>query len=135
MLAQNFKSAEDLDIPEALKQALIKTLVLFETGKITHRLIPEDPCIGDGMDFDGKFNMQIWSTEWPECGTIACIGGITEMVSGINIGWVPDSLQNLFSPDRIPFREWARITPEQAARAIRSYLTTGEANWEEICLP
>lgn len=37
----------------------------------------------------------------------------------------------LYWPNVIPSRDWHLITTDQAAIALRSYLTIGEANWDE----
>lgn len=132
MLAQNFKTADELEIQEDQKAALIKTLVLFETGKLRHThipscyyTIPED----DQTEFTGHFNMLHWYAEFKECGTIACIGGTAEMVGGVQFGSIPSNLQELFSPC-ISQIDYGKITTAQAARALRSYLMTGNANWK-----
>ncbi len=62
MLMQNFKSAADLEITERQKEALVKTLVLLETGKLEHVQNRENlTFVESGHDFSGKFNMDCWS--------------------------------------------------------------------------
>jgi hypothetical protein len=132
MLAQSFQSAEDLDISEAEKDALIKTLVLMETGKLTHAPIGDGYYPHTGL-FTGQFNMIHWNAVH-SCGTVACIGGTAELVGGVSFGKKTMSenkqLYRLFMPD-LPDALWNEITPKQAARALRSYLTTGNAKWDE----
>lgn len=132
MLAQSFQSAEDLDISEAEKDALIKTLVLMETGKLTHAPIGAG-YYPDTGPFTGQFNMIHWNSAH-RCGTVACIGGTAELVGGVSFretaAGVNEQLYRLFMPD-LPEEQWNGITPAQGARALRSYLTTGEANWAE----
>lgn len=133
MLAQNFKSAVDLRISEAQKDSLIKTLVLLETGGMRH-----SPC-DFGYDFDatptftGHFNMARWGNISSSCGTVACIGGTAELISGVSFDQIKlenENLRGLFYPISLePI--WHSITPAQAARALRSYLTTGDAKWAE----
>lgn len=132
MLAQSFQSAADLGITELQKEALRKTLVLLETGKL--RLVPMGgtPEYADQPSvFSGQFNMNQWRAE-NECGTICCIGGTAELIGGVDMR--PRShngrLIGLFYPD-IDCLVWASITPAQAARALRSFLTTGDAKWQE----
>lgn len=131
MLMQNFMSADDLGITEPQKDALIKTLVLLETGKLQH--VPSS-IEGDGSPgFSGHFNMCNWGAAH-DCGTIACIGGTAELVGDVSFGYIyglqNKNLKDLFLP---PFdsTKWNGITPEQAARALRSYLQTGDAKWSE----
>ncbi|MGX1418345.1 hypothetical protein [Bradyrhizobium elkanii] len=135
MLAQNFKSADDLEISEAQKDALIKTLVLLETGKLEHYRIPKDGSDyvpGRELEFSGHFSMAAFGRRHA-CGTAACIGGTAELISGVVfVGELnrPDALENLFYGDddmRVGLED---ITPSQAATALRSYLTTGHARWD-----
>ena len=131
MLAQNFKSAADLGITEPQREALMKTLVLLETGKLIH--VPVPSYRGRGEKFSHMFNMAAWR-RGTECGTIACIGGTAELVGNTDFG-VWQVLFNkalrrlffrrLFFPDNL-----SDITPTQAATALRSYLTTGNARWD-----
>ena len=129
MLAQNFKTAHELGIRDEQLDALQKVLVLLETGKLTHtpadhsnyKIYPEAP-------FTGHFNMAAWRQE-TDCGTVCCIGGTAEAISGIRFNDDYDEneeLCDLFHPPH--FRE-GKITTAQAAIALRSYLTTGEAHW------
>ncbi|HEU0083809.1 MAG TPA: hypothetical protein VFQ87_13170, partial [Bradyrhizobium sp.] len=60
MLAQNFRSADDLGITEPQHQALRKTLVLLETDQLTH-VEPLDRSAERGS-FTGHFNMCEWNT-------------------------------------------------------------------------
>lgn len=135
MLMQNFKSAIDLGITDAQKDALAKTLVLLETGKLKHE-VPSSRASSylPGLPFTGHFNMTAWGSPDPMCGTIACIGGTAEMVGNVLFGawWESenDNLRNLFAPQRLARHKWYDITSEQAATALRSYLTTGEARWD-----
>lgn len=136
MLAQNFKPAAELKLTELQKEALIKTLVLLETEKLKHAY--PDRRISEPDGFTGHFNMSWW--ELPAaCGTICCIGGTAELIGDLR----PDeldkatydnpALKNLFYPGRGGPRisvEMQHITPDQAATALRSYLTIGDARWD-----
>jgi hypothetical protein len=132
MLAQNFKSAAELKITEAQKEALMKTLVLLETGKLKHVPYSNDMLrlngsSVEGKAFDGFFNMAC-SFAAADCGTIACIRGTAMMVSGVDFPPCkePAQLHDLFY-------HWAGDDPDdvQAATALRSYLTIGDAKWHE----
>lgn len=137
MLAQNFKTADDLRLTEPQKEALIKTLVLLETEKLQHAL--PDATFSKQRGFTGHFNMAWWDLH-SGCGTICCIGGTAELIGNLK----PDEfdtatignskLRNLFYPgfDRKDLISVAmqNITPAQAAVALRSFLTTGDARWD-----
>jgi hypothetical protein len=150
MLMQNFKPAHELSLNAAQYDALCKTLVLLETGKITH--IKTDPelkscwSLDKNNEFSGHFNMRYWGgligshyyRRGYECGTISCIGGLAELVAGKPVfhngssTYNPDTLHYLFNPSCIPVTQWDEITTEQAAQALRNFLTTGRPNWKEI---
>lgn len=127
MLAQNFKSADDLEISDEQKDALIKTLVLMETGKLRHvpfKQLAERTY--DDPKYDGLFNMA-HSYIVTDCGTVACIKGTAELISGVSFytGEMPPQMVALFY-------WWKGVDPsvEQAATALRSYLTTGDPQWD-----
>lgn len=128
---QNFKSAADLGITETQASALQKTLVLLETGKL--RRVDSCPDGAEMKKFSGQFNMCNWSAAG-DCGTIACIGGTAELIGDVSFGYIYDlnnnSLKELFLPSTISISSWDGITPDQAATALRSYLTTGDARWD-----
>jgi hypothetical protein len=130
MLAQSFLSASDLGITEPQRDALMKTLVLLETGKLTHTKSSPIPSVVS--KFSGRFNMANWSAS-DECGTICCIGGTAEIISGVPFRFKsPPALMGLFYVQPRPRGiDWHDITPAQAATALRSYLTTGSANWAQ----
>jgi hypothetical protein len=74
------------------------------------------------------FNMDMWASR-AHCGTIMCIGGTAEFLMKEEFGDEPEQLYRLFHPDTdIP---WPDITPNQAAIALRNYLTHGEPRWDE----
>jgi hypothetical protein len=141
MLMQNFKSATDLGITEPQKNALMKTLVLLETGKLTH--VPDKEIKGDmpkgKRTFSGMFNMGAWSgADAHRCGTICCIGGTAELIGNVTFGGgfgrgiESPALKGLFYPS---IDSWDSITTEEAATALRSYLTTGDARWDLAVAP
>jgi hypothetical protein len=130
MLAQSFKSAADLGITEPQFDALRKTLVLLETGKLRHVPAP-DNYQWSGTDFSFKFNMGSWRRDAAggECGTVCCIGGTAELVGNVDFSDRAGALDDLFYAKDCPINLTA-ITPAQAATALRSYLTTGDARWD-----
>lgn len=77
--------------------------------------------------------MDFWIVEDATCGTIACIGGTAELVGNLpksdfhHAAKDNSELYNLFCPDDVMI--WDEITVEEAAMALRSYLTTGKADW------
>lgn len=134
MLAQSFKTAVELDLKESQFEALKKVLVLLETNKLQHYSVKSsNSSISNKYSLpEGEyFNMCVW-TMTHTCGTIACIGGTAEALGAEPFNqWIMNSqLRHLFMP---PFPcSWARITTEQAARALRSFLTTGQADWSDL---
>ncbi len=132
MLQQSFKTADELKLSEAERSALMKTLVLLETDKLRH-VYEWNNFDNREPGFSGLFNMNVWTRE-SHCGTVACIGGTAQLVGGVDFadGDLPrgKELYELFQPTSIPSRWWQNITPAQAAVALRSYLTTGKADWK-----
>jgi hypothetical protein len=127
MLAQNFKSADDLGITEPQHDALRKTLVLLETGKLTH-VEPRHGCADRGS-FTGHFNMSEWNSA-SDCGTVCCIGGTAELIGNVKFeaARLPEGLDELFFPNAFRVED---VNTSQAATALRSYLTSGDARWYE----
>lgn len=138
MLAQSFQSAAELNITEPQKEALIKTLVLLETEQLEFIPVDENDE-GDDITpaFCSKFNMRFWSYTEHSCGTVACIGGTAELIGNVAFrGWMDiNGLNDLFWPARMSNEQITEITIPQAARALRSYLTTGDAKWSEAVAP
>lgn len=139
MLAQSFMSAADLGLTEPHRLALQKVLVLLETGEMKFEKVPpgaQTEYEPENRKYGGFFNMASWAMTHG-CGTVACIGGTAELIG--NVTFTSDfgndiddpSLRELFMPSCIPLYEWRDITVSQAARALRSYLTTGDAKWAE----
>lgn len=133
MLAQNFKSAADLGITESQLSALQKTLVMLETGKLRHFdiLSIPDRRFEHSYEFSGDFNMGAFHAKH-ECGTACCIAGTAELISGAKfIGESrSNELDELFYMNSLDHRDMEAVTPSQAATALRSYLTTGDARWD-----
>jgi len=126
MLAQNFKTADELQITDEERSALIKVLGMFEREEIQPST-PYKPNCRNG------FHMAtVRSTE--DCKTVACIKGWCQIVGG-------NHLFDPFNGRPIPPRLYDELflygderrkkinSPDQAAAALRSYLTTGRARW------
>lgn len=129
MLAQSFKSAEELGISEAELSAHITVLGMLERGELKH--VPE-PKINSK---DG-FNMN-YSGRNTRCGTVACIGGWVAVL----LRRPPDEYvfgcgeegprYDLYFPYEVS-QDWDDITPAKAASALRNYLTCGEPRWKSV---
>jgi hypothetical protein len=133
MLAQSFKSADELGITEPQRDALCKTLVLLETGKLRH--VPATEVEPDFEHYKSDylntiFNMVVSYGIAHGCGTVGCIRGTAERVGHVEfkIFGLPRGLEDLFYNGRAIT---ADPTTAQAATALRSYLTTGDAKWHE----
>lgn len=138
MLAQSFLSAAELGISEEQKEALIKTLVLLEMGKLRHRRLSDlrDLRIFDHpREFTGDFNMAVVAAEH-SCGTVCCIIGTAEAISGVSFeGWSANERLNDLGIAAGAGSLFFDIEPTQAARALRSYLNCGDAKWHEAVAP
>lgn len=113
MLAQNFKSATDLEISDREHSALITVLGMLERGDLTN---------------DNGFNMGSMGVG---CGSPACIGGWVARLIRLNeflyMGGIhPVGLNDLYWNDSGCNYD----STDQAAVALRSYLTTGDARWD-----
>jgi hypothetical protein len=129
MLAQNFRSSDDLGITKAQHDALRKTLVLLETGKLTH--VEPGFKRADRGSFTGHFNMNEWNSA-SDCGTVCCLGGTAELIGNVKFepSRLPEGLDELFFPNISRIQD---LTTTHAATALRSYLTNGDAKWHEAC--
>lgn len=126
-----FLSAEELNLSEERRCALIKTLAFIESGKTTHVGLIGRAIPGKGT----RFNMAVWRKKHP-CGTVACLGGTAEMLSGVDFGGGQTAqLRKLFGftgslgrglPD---YSFMAAVTEKQAAVTLRGYLETGKVDW------
>lgn len=125
MLAQNFKTPADLGIRDDELQSLVTVLRRFERQEV-----PAE-------------QLDMWSLAEPRCGTPACIAGwarysqpgvFNRWTDGKQREW-PQGLQNLFwmVGDDQTCAAITGKTPsiEQAAIAIRNYLTHGDPRWAE----
>lgn len=147
---KDFLSASELKISEAARTALIKALDYMQSNKIEHV-----SSANEAVDSVEKgvlelrpyyFNMDYWGTVH-ECGTVCCIGGLSELLSsepikmsdeiygvmGVDVYKVEnynEALDDLFHPEFS--HDWKEITLEQAIQALTNYLTTGKATWDVV---
>ena len=135
MLAQNFMSAADLKLPGAEYQALITTLGMMERGEIRYVDVDIHDLVDDEVGaFSGLFNLAQWAGNF-SCGTVACIGGTAELVGNLKPNQINNRCEYMKELDELCYPKgeinYENVTVEQAAKALRSYLTTGKANWTE----
>jgi hypothetical protein len=121
MLAQNFLPASALggDVTEIERDALIKTLALFERGEVTE-ISPAIAGHSDAPGFSMEFTFSI-------CGTPRCILGHADALAGLK----PFGIKKLAFV-ALGFPQNGRAydaTVEQAACALRNFLTTGDPQW------
>ena len=142
----NFKTAGELCIREPEREALIDVMHGLGNGEYVH--VPADSLdIGEarilcvlGKNGARPFNMVSFHSHIRDgCGTAGCIGGWMEMHPAIRrdfrvarangyIARYSTALTNLFCTDGDC--ALGGITPAQTARACRSFLATGRADWK-----
>lgn len=159
MLARNFMTAEDLGREQMEYDALVSVLGKLERGEIGHKNFDMSCPMRDLRVSKTYFNNDglISSTITEDCGTAGCIGGYVAVEMGIEPKSYVYGNDNFYSYDDndLSFREKGNqtaigrlyfprnrynrmvdcirsITPEEGAHALRNYLTTGEACWEEV---
>ncbi len=124
MLARNFLTPTELDISDKQFNALLQVLGMLERGELKmHHNWRKRKREPNTKYFDmGK---------WPErhCGSVGCIGFWAEKIGKVNMSCVPEKLDNLFYNYEATENE---TTTEQAAQALRNYLSTGKANWADV---
>lgn len=139
MLAQNFKTVADLGIKDTELDALVKVLRMLERDELRHVEVKKsEHGTSRPVRLDFLFNMDNLYTSARSCGTAACIAGTADLFFGSAFidgsalrRHLPEAVIDLFCPNACGADEWQKITTEQAAIALRSYLTTGDANWAE----
>lgn len=125
MLANSFMTPTALGISDTETATLIHLLGMLDRGEFG----------------ENEFDM---SALWP-CASGKCICGWAHAISGgrafpeadpkdieaaKKFDLRPEPLKTLFMMDR-PFFVIPKVSPPQAAVALRNYLTTGEARWHE----
>lgn len=131
-LEGRFLSADALGLDEEHRCALIKTLAFIEAGRTAYT--------GDSYKPKGMgFNMQVWRNRH-SCGTVACLGGTSELLGDVSFAYVQDAqmksgtnliqLRELFGLYKDRYHKMGKVTEKQAGVALRNYLETGRANWD-----
>lgn len=136
-------TAEQLGLTEAEHGSLVATLSLLECGELPYLPFDEYATVSKTKQRPGNyFNMSHWQYESP-CGTVCCMGGTAERLGGgeglYYKCWKSGdaynhALDDLFFPKGkvYGFDRYDAITVAQAARALRNYLDTGRARWQEV---
>lgn len=129
MLAQNFKTPAELHITDDEFNALVKVLGMLERGEIAE--LPRHATMSyvTPTAAPTMFYMRYTEIE-SDCGTACCILGWAQHVGGRQLFSTSfdSALGRLFAGRDVR-------DPELGARALRNYLTTGEANWYDLLNP
>lgn len=127
MLAQNLKTPKQLWISKQTYNALVQVLGLLEREEIPKGFF--------NMAYMGGPRLEALkpNADPHKCGSAGCIAGWCEAVSpgSYRDKSIPESLNRVFYPGHIHNDEAYGATREQAAFALRTYLTTGKDGWEE----
>jgi hypothetical protein len=141
MLAQNLKTAEDLNITEHQRAALIGVLGMLERKEMKHvQMFSDDNGRGVILSpaaTENPFNMSTFASD---CGTVHCIAGWADKL--YDAGFASsilsccDDISDLFfvtdMGDHGLDVMMETVTVEHAAQALRNYLTTGKAEWKQV---
>lgn len=125
MLAQNFKTSAELGHTDEELAAHITILGMLDRGELIHA--------HQWANIDNGFNMRVLRNE-SDCGTVCCIQGWVNFLIPAGAKRTThggDSAHGRLIMPPGGADEWAKITTSQAANALRNYLTTGEARWDE----
>lgn len=124
------KTAKQLGISSKERAALVKVRDGLRSGKFVH---VKDVIGSTKAESKPVFNMDITMNNAYACGQAGCIGGWMAMQLGKRPGKASDYVYDnrpmsdlFFPPDIVDF---ATITPARAAKAIDSFLNTGDPNW------
>ena len=125
-MMMNFKTPAELKISEQYHKALVDTLTLFESGKLKHHSEVRLPN-------EKAFSLVSW--RYGSVRGATCIGGWVERLSGLDYmkeqkNWESD-LDKLFFPN-LTSKDYHDCTVEQAATALRNFLTYGDPRWSTI---
>lgn len=135
MLAQNFQSASDLDISEQEHAALITVLGMLERNELVHHIAPIIGESGFAPTIPNGFNMECSGAQ-TDCGTMACIGGWVAILMGRRDKFINQYVNTRNPNSKIGRLYWgctgSATTVEQAATALRNFLTDGDARWNEV---
>lgn len=132
MLAQNFKTAEELHLTDKGLLAMIEVLRRLESGEL--KWIPMGTSAPKGFNMAVGWLPAVPHNIWTEdCGTIGCIAGWANQIAYSHKGWRqsvstgPNAAWGALVTPQIA--DWGKITIDQAAKALRSYLVTGTPDW------
>lgn len=130
MLAQNFKSAAELGLLDVEFEALRSTLRAFECGEVNgvDMTLYRETC-GSPSCICGWAHHLSNGIAFPEIGNVRRFDGHNEANESLD-GRLPLALRKLFGLAEAV--DLSRITPEDAASALRNYLTNGDPNWGDI---
>lgn len=115
-------TAEQLGISEACRAALVLVLGKMDSGELQYTSARNPTLVPPGENW---FNMSWWDTDvfgiHEGCGTVCCIGGWAERLSGVRFIDIVDDpeCKKLFHPVEV-FPSYDMITVEMAARALRN---------------
>lgn len=134
MRPEKFLSADQLNVTELVRSALIITLDRLESGSIEYAHVDASQ-----IDWETEppkahleFNMSVWRRNH-DCGTVVCMGGLAEVIAGVEPGMfeviAPPQLEMLYYP---PVQRAEDITVKEAAAALRNWLETGAARWHSV---
>jgi hypothetical protein len=135
MLARTFKSAKELGLTDIEHESLVTVLGMLERGELRYEPAYRAPSMPNGFHMAPH-------VERTDCGTVACIAGWANIVSGHQAFRLKDMAKmwlrsSVFAKDAAKVRLFRGMvigdeTPEMAAQALRNYLATGESNWPEV---
>jgi hypothetical protein len=126
-----FLPAAQLGLAEKERDALIKTLLLMEAGKMVHVRSSVQEKARDG---EYPFRMATWR-EQRDCGTVCCIGGTAELIEGLPEASLAGKAHYMALTGSVQlynlFYRWGGGSPPpaKAAKVLRGYLTTGKTRW------
>lgn len=140
MLMQNLKTAAELGITDAEFDALYKVLGMLEREELKYMPATTGDVPPEYNNFVPEFfNMALTHTQ-NSCGSACCILGWARHVAGDRTlfhGRTPAN-SDLFRMAHdaglsiYPGKFSNEILPDEAAIALRNYLTFGEARWAEV---
>lgn len=124
MLAQNFKSAAELEITEQEHRALISVLGMLERGELVHTRAPHRSIS------DKSFNMNA---------CLICIGGYAARNMGLKddreiYRYVQEGRSSSLYPLYYTRGDAGSVTTDEAATAIRRFMI-GDEPWDHVTLP
>lgn len=120
---QDFLSASDLNISEDERRALVKVLGMLDAGQIRAETF-------DMSNWDGDCGMPCCLGGW------ACKVGDDEDLLSHTAPWADQrGIDRLCFPGGDDAYDAYDATPQQAAVALRNFLTTGQPRWHEAMRP